>query len=518
MTEMIEIFDTTLRDGEQSPGASMNTEQKLRLAKQLAILQVNAIEAGFPASSPGDFEAVQRIANEVFGPQIVALARAKEDDISIAWEALRGNPNTRIHTFLATSDLHLKYKLRMDKNTALKRAVEAVQFASGLTPNVEFSPEDATRTDINFLCEVIEAVIDAGAKIVNIPDTVGYITPEEFFALIKNIRACVPNINEAVISVHCHNDLGLAVANSLVAIQAGARQVECTVNGIGERAGNASLEEVVMALRTRPDVFSFTTSVDTREITRSSKMVEEISGIMVQANKAIVGANAFAHEAGIHQDGVLKHHATYEIMTPESVGLSTNTMILGKHSGRHAFTQRLAHLGIFLNNEETEKAFLRFKDLCDKKKYVFNEDIEALVNETVHRSSDYFTLSFVEVNSGSETIPTATVEVLVGNQSHKATATGDGPVDACFNAIRKATKTEVVLTAYIVKAITGGTDAQGEVIVKITNPKQSDNLPTREISGRGSSTDIIIASANAFVNALNRMEDWQQRIAETITV
>jgi 2-isopropylmalate synthase len=511
--EKIDIFDTTLRDGEQSPGASMNTEQKLRVARRLAVLGVDIIEAGFPIASEGDFEAVQRIAGEIEGPQIAGLARAREGDIRRAWEALTGNPRPRIHTFLATSDLHLQHKLRMTREEALHQAVEMVGLAASLTDNVEFSPEDAARTDVAYLCEVVEAVIAAGAKVVNIPDTVGYTVPEEFYRLIRTLKEKVPNIERAVISVHCHNDLGLAVANSLAAVQAGARQVECTVNGLGERAGNASMEEVVMALRTRADFFPFTTGIKTQEIYRTSRLVAETSGMVVQANKAIVGANAFAHESGIHQDGILKHQATYEIMTPESIGLPKSDLVLGKHSGRHAFADKLAELGHALQGEQLEEAFGRFKKLCDKKKYIFDEDLEAVVNEVVHRPSDYYTLTFVEAHSGSELQPRAKVRLRVDGEEREVVADGDGPVDATFRAIKEATGTDTVLKAYVVKAITGGTDAQGEVTVKIAEPHPPDQAPERVISGQGANTDIIIASANAYVNALNRMESWKRHRA-----
>ncbi|RMF85038.1 MAG: 2-isopropylmalate synthase [Nitrospirae bacterium] len=511
--EKVDIFDTTLRDGEQSPGASMNTEQKLRVARQLAVLGVDIIEAGFPIASPGDFEAVHRIAGEVEGPQIAGLARAREEDIRRAWEAVRVAAKPRIHTFLATSDLHLRHKLRMSREEALRRATEMVAFAASFTENVEFSPEDAARTDVAYLCEVVEAVIEAGARVVNIPDTVGYTIPEEFHRLIRTLKERVPNIERAVISVHCHNDLGLAVANSLAAVQAGARQVECTINGLGERAGNAALEEVVMALRTRHDVLPYTTGVRTEEIYRTSRLVSEMSGMMVQPNKAIVGANAFAHESGIHQDGILKHHATYEIMTPESIGLPKSEIVLGKHSGRHAFAEKVAELGHDLDPEQLEAAFRRFKALCDKKKYVFDEDVEAVVNETVHRPSEYFVLRSLEAHSGSELHPRATVEVEVEGELKRVTAEGDGPVDAALRAIKEAVGTDTVLEAYVVKAITGGTDAQGEVTVKIAEPHPPDRMPERVISGQGASTDIIIASANAYVNALNRMESWKRHRA-----
>ncbi len=508
--EKVDIFDTTLRDGEQSPGASMNTGQKLRVAHRLVRLGVDIIEAGFPIASDGDFDAVQRIAGEIDGPQIAALARAREGDIHRAWEAVQLSEHPRIHTFLATSNLHLEHKLHMSREAALVQAAKMVELAASLTDNVEFSPEDAARTDVVYLCEVVEAVINAGAKVINIPDTVGYTVPEEFYRLIRTLKEKVVNIDNAIISVHCHNDLGLAVANSLAAIQAGARQVECTVNGLGERAGNASLEEVVMALRTRADFFPFTTAVNIQEIYHTSRLVSEMSGMVVQANKAIVGANAFAHEAGIHQDGVLKHRATYEIMTPESIGQPSSTIVLGKHSGRHAFTDKLMELGHVLDKGQIENAYIRFMSLCDKKKYVFDEDVEAVVNEVVHRKSDYFTLTFVDTRSGSEMQPTATVRMKVEGEELEVTSNGDGPVDACFHAIKEIVESSAVLKAYVVKAITSGTDAQAEVMVKIAEQHSPDVHPERVITGQGSSTDIVIASANAYVNALNRMESWKR--------
>ncbi|HTP40995.1 MAG TPA: 2-isopropylmalate synthase [Nitrospiria bacterium] len=504
MTRMIKIFDTTLRDGEQCPGASMNTDEKLAIATQLARLGVDIIEAGFAYSSPGDFEAVRRIANEVQGPTICSLARAKPEDVDRAWEALRGGSNVRIHTFLSTSDIHLKYQFRMTREEALARAVEMVQRAKGHVSDVEFSPMDATRSDTTYLCEVLEAVISAGATTVNIPDTVGYTTPQEFGALIAEIRRRVPNIDRAVISVHCHNDLGLAVANSLAAVLEGAGQVECTINGIGERAGNASLEEIVMGLRTRRDRYHADTKIVTEEIYRASRLVSTITGIVVQPNKAIVGDNAFAHESGIHQDGLLKDKTTYEIMRPETVGIVKSKLVLGKHSGRHAFRSQLESMGYKLSDEEMNKAFERFKHLADQKKELFEEDLDAIVAEEVFRIPERFRLVAMQVESGTGTRPTATVELEIDGHRSRQTGHGDGPVDAAYRTIAAMIATKSCLQAYIVKAITGGTDAQGEVTVRV----EEDG---RTAIGQGADTDIIIASAKAYLNALNKLAYWQQR-------
>ncbi|HSH68656.1 MAG TPA: 2-isopropylmalate synthase, partial [Deferrisomatales bacterium] len=406
--DTVTIFDTTLRDGEQSPGASMNTEEKLRVARALERLGVDVIEAGFPISSPGDFEAVKLIADKVRGLQVAGLARTGIGDIDRAWEALKGGANPRIHTFIATSPIHMEHKLRLTPDQVLEQAVAAVKHACRYTSNVEFSAEDAVRSDLEFLCRVVEAVIDAGAATVNIPDTVGYAIPSEFAEMIRSIMERVPNAEKAVFSVHCHNDLGLAVSNSLAAVQAGARQVECTINGIGERAGNTSLEEVVMSLRTRPDFLPYDTRVDARHLYPASRLVSLVTGLPVQPNKAIVGANAFAHEAGIHQDGVLKEKTTYEIMTPESVGVPTNELVLGKHSGRHAFREKLKALGYELDDEQIQTAFEAFKVLADKKKVVYDEDIEALIAEKVLRLPDRFQMMYLNVSSGTVTVPTAT--------------------------------------------------------------------------------------------------------------
>jgi len=495
------IFDTTLRDGEQSPGASMNVEEKILVARQLAKLGVDVIEAGFAFSSPGDFESVRRVAMEVEGPVVCSLARAKAEDIDAAWNALKGAPKPRIHTFISTSDIHLKHQFRLTRAEAKRRAVEMVALARGYVEDVEFSPMDASRSEIEYLYEVIEAVIAAGATTVNIPDTVGYALPHAFGALIKGIKDNVPNIGKAVISVHCHNDLGLAVANSLSAVIAGARQVECTINGIGERAGNTSLEEIVMILRTRKDALGFDTHIVTEQIYPASRLVSSITGIMVQPNKAIVGDNAFAHESGIHQDGLLKDKTTYEIMRPESVGISRSTLVLGKHSGRHAFRERLKELGYGLEGEGLDKAFERFKKLADKKKEVFDEDIEAIVQDEVLRVEipDRFRLVRLNVTGGTDTTPTAELVMDVDGATVKETGTGDGPVDAAYKTIAKITGTKSKLLKYSVNAITGGTDAQGEVTVRL---QEDEHI----VLGQGAHTDIIVASAKAYINALNRLE------------
>jgi len=495
---IIKIFDTTLRDGEQSPGASMNVSEKLTLAKQLARLGVDIIEAGFAFSSPGDFEAIKTIGGEVEGPVICSLARAREEDVKRAWEALKDAHRKRIHTFHSTSDIHLKYQFRVSREEALKRSVEMVKLARSFVEDVEFSPMDATRTDIGYLCEVIEAVIDAGASTVNIPDTVGYSIPLEFGAMIKAIHDTVKNIDKAVISVHCHNDLGLATSNSLSAVLNGAGQIECTINGIGERAGNCSMEEVVMALRTRRDIFYADTKINTEEIMRSSRLVTKITGISVQPNKAIVGANAFAHESGIHQDGLLKEKSTYEIIKPESIGLHATKLVLGKHSGRHAFKTRLGDLGYVLTDEELNKAFERFKRLADQKKDIFDEDIEALISEDVTKAPEVYSLVDLSIVSGMNQKPTATVKIKVGENIIDRLEHGDGPVDATYKAIAAITNTKSNLLKFEVKSITGGTDALGEVIVSL----EEDG---RSVRGHGADTDIIVAAAKAYINALNKL-------------
>lgn len=492
----IRIFDTTLRDGEQSPGASMNTDEKIQVARQLVKLGVDVIEAGFPIASPGDFDAVQRIADEIQGAVIAGLARAKEEDIKRAWEALKNAPQRRIHTFHSTSDIHLKHQYRITREEALKRSVEMVKYAKSLVKDVEFSPMDATRTESSYLIEVVEAVISAGASTVNIPDTVGYTTPSEFGVLIRKIKERIGDT--AVISVHCHNDLGLSVANSLSAIMNGAGQVECTINGIGERAGNCSMEEVVMALRTRRDIFDADTNINTREIIRTSRLVTRITGINVQPNKAIVGANAFAHESGIHQDGLLKEKLTYEIMRPEDIGLHSTELVLGKHSGRHAFKTRLTELGYELTADEIETAFKKFKHLADQKKQIFDDDIAALISEEVSKTPELYNLVDFSISSGMKKEPKASIKMKVKGRLISKTAKGDGPVDATYKAIASITKTKSSLLRFEVKGITGGTDALGEVMVSL-----EEN--SRTARGLGADTDIIVAAAKAYINALNKL-------------
>ncbi|MDA8430304.1 MAG: 2-isopropylmalate synthase [Geobacteraceae bacterium] len=507
--QIITIFDTTLRDGEQAPGNSMNIEEKLRIAKQLQKMNVDVIEAGFPIASEGDFEAVKLIAQSIKGPQIAGLCRSSEKDIDRAWEALKyAGEKGRIHTFIATSDIHMKYKLQMEPAKVLASAVKAVKRAASYTPNVEFSCEDAVRTRLPFLAEVVEAVIAAGATTVNIPDTVGYTIPFEYFNIIKYLKDNVPNIDQAIISVHCHNDLGLSVANSIAAIQAGARQVECTINGIGERAGNCSLEEFVMILKTRGDILPFYTNVATEQLTPSSRLLSTITGIGVQPNKSIVGANAFAHEAGIHQHGMMMDKSTYEIMTPESVGLAASALVLGKHSGRHAFKKRLEELGYDLDDEKINRAFDRFKTLADLKKEVFDEDLDAIVADE-SREDEKFKLGYITVTCGSFAVATATVQLEIDGTPVRTAELGDGPVDATLKAIKKLTKTKANLMQYNVGSITGGTDAQGEVTVRVA---EGDHV----VVGKGSSTDIIEASAKAYVHALNRLNTKQKRVSESV--
>ncbi len=497
--ETVIVFDTTLRDGEQSPGASMNTEEKLRVAQALERLRVDVVEAGFPISSPGDFEAVKLIADRVRGVQVTGLARANFADIDRAWEALKGGANPRIHTFLATSPIHMKHKLRKSPDEVFEQAVEAVKHAAKYTSNVEFSAEDAVRSDMDFLCRVLEAVIAAGATTVNIPDTVGYAIPSQWGERVREIMERVPNIHKAVVSVHCHNDLGLAVANSIAAVQAGARQVECTINGIGERAGNTSMEEFAMALKVRPDCLPYQTHIATEYLYPASRLVSLTTGIVVQPNKAIVGANAFAHESGIHQDGVLKEKTTYEIMTPESVGIPKNELVLGKHSGRHAFVERVKTLGYELNAEQIELAFAAFKELADKKKVVYDEDVDAVIAERVLRLPDRFRLVYLNVTSGTVTVPTATVQMEIDGRVRQEAEFGDGPVDAAFKVIKKLTAKTPRLVSFNINAITGGTDAQAEVSVRIEEDGVLSN-------GQAADTDIVVASAKAFVRALNKLE------------
>ncbi len=494
------IFDTTLRDGEQSPGASMTRDEKVRIAKALERMRVDVIEAGFPIASPGDFEAVQAVAEAVRESTVCGLARAVDRDIDRAGEALKSAERRRIHTFIATSPIHMKHKLRMEPDQVLAQAVHAVKRARQYTDDVEFSPEDAGRSETDFLCRVIEAVIEAGATTINIPDTVGYNIPRQFGGLIATLIERIPNADKAVFSVHCHNDLGLAVANSLEAVLNGARQVECTINGLGERAGNAALEEIVMAVRTRQDVFPCDTGLDTTQIVPTSRLVSTITGFPVQPNKAIVGANAFAHESGIHQDGVLKQRETYEIMRAEDVGWTANRIVLGKHSGRNALRARLKALGIELQSEaELNALFARFKELADKKHEIYDEDLQALVSETaVEDYEEHYRLIALRVCSETGEKPHARVTLSVAGEERTGEADGSGPVDATFKAIETLADSGTTLKLYSVNAITSGTDAQGEVTVRL----EKDG---RIVNGQGADTDIVIASAKAYLNALNKL-------------
>ncbi|HEB93112.1 MAG TPA: 2-isopropylmalate synthase [Gammaproteobacteria bacterium] len=501
MTDKLIIFDTTLRDGEQSPGASMTRDEKVRIARALERMRVDVIEAGFPIASPGDFESVKAVADAVKDSTVCALARALDRDIDRAGEALKGANSARIHTFIATSPIHMKMKLRMQPDAVLAQAVAAVKRARRYTDNVEFSPEDAGRSELDFLCQVLEAVIDAGATTVNIPDTVGYNLPHQFGALLGNLIERVSNADKAVFSVHCHNDLGLAVANSLAAVNSGARQVECTINGLGERAGNAALEEVVMAVSTRHDVFECNVDhIDRSQIVPCSRLVSSITGFTVQPNKAIVGANAFAHESGIHQDGVLKSRETYEIMRAEDVGWSTNRMVLGKHSGRNAFRSRLAELGVsFASEEELNAAFVRFKELADKKHEIFDDDLQALVTEaSLEAENEHVKLVSLRVCSETGETPAAAITLNVDGTEKRASASGGGPVDAAFKAIESVLCSGTELQLYSVNNITSGTDSQGEVTVRL---EQGGRI----VNGQGADTDIVIASAKAYVNALNKI-------------
>ena len=497
--ERVIVFDTTLRDGEQSPGASMNQAEKLRLAVQLEKLGVDAIEAGFPAASKGDFEAVRLIAEKIRNTEVVALARASKEDINRAWESVKKAAHPKIHTFIATSDIHLEHKLKMTREQVIESTVDAVRYARRFTDNVEFSAEDGSRSDRNFLCQVFEAAIDAGATTVNLPDTVGYAMPDEFAELISFVRDHTPNIHRAVLSVHCHNDLGLAVANTLAGLRAGARQAEVTINGIGERAGNTSLEEVVMGIYTRKEHLGLTTRIKTEEIHSASRLVSMITGIVVQPNKAIVGANAFAHEAGIHQDGVLKNRMTYEIMEPETIGLTRSRLVLGKHSGRHAFRQKLGELGYDLTKKELDGLFEKFKELADKRKEIVDEDIEVLVAEEIFRVPDTYELDYLNVVSGTVAVPTATVKLKIRGKEAQNAGFGVGPVDAAFNTIAKMTGTRSRLLRFSVNSVSGGMDAQGEVTVRL---QENDLIAL----GKGADPDIITASAKAYINGLNRLE------------
>jgi len=498
MSEKIYIFDTTLRDGEQSPGASMNMQEKFRLAQQLVLLNVDVIEAGFPIASTGDFECVKNIADNIKGVQVAGLARCAEQDIDRAWEALKNGENPRIHTFLATSDIHMKHKLKMSREQVLELAVVSVKHAAQYTSNVEFSAEDASRSDLDFVCRVFEAAIKAGATTLNFPDTTGYALPDEFGAKIKYLMENISNIDKAVLSVHCHNDLGLAVANSLAAINNGARQVECTINGLGERAGNTAMEEIVMAVRTRADQMDVHTDVVTEHIHPSSRMVSTITGMPVQPNKAIVGANAFAHESGIHQDGVLKERTTYEIMNPTDIGLTKGNLVLGKHSGRHALKDRIEAMGYSLTDEELARVFSRFKNLADLRKEIFDEDVEAIIMDEIIKIPEVYELVSLGVMSGSMKLPTAAVRLRVDGVEKEGAAIGVGPIDASYRAIARITGTSSKLLYFSVSSITGGTDAQGDVLVRIEDED-------RVVIGYGLDPDIITAASKAYLNGLNRL-------------
>lgn len=498
--EKLIIFDTTLRDGEQSPGASMTKAEKLRIARSLEKMKVDVIEAGFAIASQGDFEAVQAIANTIKESRVCSLSRALDKDIERAAEALQGAAASRIHTFIATSPIHMKYKLQMEPEAVIQQAVRAVKFARNFTDDVEFSCEDAGRSEFEFLCRIIEAAISAGARTINIPDTVGYAIPDQFGLTIKRLLSTIPNSDQAVFSVHCHNDLGLAVANSLSAVNNGARQVECTINGLGERAGNASLEEVVMAVKTRSDFFNLHTSIDTTQIVSTSRLVSTITGFPVQPNKAIVGANAFAHESGIHQDGILKHRETYEIMRAEDVGWHTNSLVLGKHSGRNAFKTRIEELGISLGSEtELNNAFFAFKALADKKHEIFDEDLHALVSSSKGLDEvEKFSLVCMSVCCETGVTPVSKITLLIDGKEASESSEGSGPVDATFKAIEKLARSGCNLQLYSVNNITSGTDSQGEVTVRL-------ELNGRIVNGMGADTDIVIASARAYLHALNVM-------------
>ena len=507
MQRKVVVFDTTLRDGEQAAGVTLSPEDKLKAARQLARLGVDVIEAGFPISSPGDFTAVSLVAKEVKGPVICGLARALKKDIEICWEAVRNAEKPRIHVFLATSEIHMKYKLRKAKEEILSMAVESVKYARNLSPSVEFSPEDASRTERDFLCKVVEEVIKAGAEVVNIPDTVGYAYPEEFGDLIRYLINKVPNIDKVILSVHCHNDLGLATANTLSAVKNGARQVEVTVNGIGERAGNAALEEVVLSLLTRKDIFpEVTVGINTKEILSTSRLISKLMGIPVQPHKAIVGANAFAHSSGIHLDGILKDRRTYEIIKPEDIGLEGHRMILTARSGRHALKVRLEQLGYRLNERDFEKCYRMFKEVADRKREVFDEDLIAIVEDGILHIPEKLKLIYLQVITGNQTLPTATVKIKKGRKIYQEASVGDGPIDATYKAIDRITGFSPKLLDYSLKAVTSGKEALGEVTVKIKEGEW-------EVMGRGVSTDVIEASARAYINALNRILYRKERFS-----
>ena len=502
------IFDTTLRDGEQSPGASMNLDEKLKIAGLLEEMGVDVIEAGFPIASNGDFEAVREVARLVKNAAVCGLARAGRPDIDRAWEALRHAARPRIHTFISTSPLHMKYKLQMAPAEVLQAVIDSVGHARNLCADVEWSPEDGSRTEHDFLCRTVESALRAGARTINIPDTVGYAVPEEFAALIRMLFERVPNIDQAVVSVHCHNDLGLAVANSLAAVGAGARQVECTINGLGERAGNCAMEEIVMALKTRHDALPYATGIRSEAITRASRLVSTITGFVVQPNKAIVGANAFAHESCIHQDGMLKHAGTYEIMTPASVGLTRSTLVMGKHSGRHAFRMKLKELGFDLGDNALAEAFRRFKDLADRKKEVFDEDVVALVDDEVVRAHERVRFIALQVVAGSKGPQTAELELEIDGARQIHATSGNGPVDATFNAIKALVPHQARLQLYQVHAVTEGTDAQAVVTVRLEENGKS-------VNGQGADPDTLVASARAYLHALNKLFTKRAKTAPT---
>lgn len=502
----VRIFDTTLRDGEQSPGVALNAQEKLEIARQLARLGVDVIEAGFPIASPGDAEAVKAVAQDVKGVAVCGLARSKERDIDVAWESLRNAEYPIIHTFLATSDIHLRHKLRLSREEALEQAVWAVKRAKGYVSEVEFSAEDATRSDWEYLSRLYTAVIKAGATIINVPDTVGYTTPDEMRELIRYLFEHTEGIENVVVSIHCHNDLGLAVANSLSAVQAGAGQVECTINGIGERAGNAALEEVVMSLYVRQDRFQIKTNLNFQEIYRTSRLVSRLTGMLVQPNKAVVGQNAFAHESGIHQDGVLKEKLTYEIMDAHLIGREERVLVLGKHSGRHAFAKKLEELGYTLGEEEMNQAFEKFKKLADQKKEITEDDLKAIVSEEVTKPEEIYRLDFVHVCSGNNILPTATVRLIEQDgKVLEGVATGVGPVDAAYKAISKLLGISSSLVNYTLQSITGGTEALGEVVVRIIDDQG-------EYVGRGSNQDVVVASVMAYLSAINKMAKHKRRL------
>ncbi len=502
--DKIDIFDTTLRDGEQSPGASMSLDQKIEIGQQLAHLGVDIIEAGFPVSSPIQFEACKTIAKEIEGPTIAVLARTLEKDLDAAYEAVKGAEKARIHTFIASSEIHMKHKLKMNTDEVLEMARNAVKYARNLVPEVEFSPEDATRSEMSFLCKLVETVIDAGASVINIPDTVGYAIPEEFGKFIKTIRENVSNMDKAIISVHCHNDLGLGVANTLMGVINGARQVEVTINGIGERAGNAAMEEFIMQLFVRKDMLPFTTNINTKQIYNASRLVSNIIGFPIPRNKPITGDNAFSHEAGIHQDGMLKHSQTYEIMTPESVGREASQIVLGRHSGKHGFIKRLKELGLKLSEDDLTTAYESFLKIADKKKEIYDDDLFVIISDSLGHKSDTYILEYFNIISGNTTVPTATVKIRQGEKIEEEAATGDGPVDAIFKSIDRIIKIETKLHEYLVQAVTPGREAMGEVSVSLI-------IKDKKYIGRGSSTDILEASAKAYVSAINQYKNLNSK-------